>query len=136
MQQCFSRDLDQQRLSQRRRNPRPRRGGTPNTASQRRNTKQHCKGKGWLKTSRDIDSKYHETLKTSLRIREVMESSQPENKTLLRVARCDNKATKCMWLGRVSKTARVTVKITKHEIPLKTSRTRAKTNRERLTHCD
>ena len=32
--------------------PRPRRGGTPNTASRRRNTKQHSKGKGWLNTSR------------------------------------------------------------------------------------
>ena len=29
---------------------RPRRGGTPNTASQRRNTKQHDKGKGGSKT--------------------------------------------------------------------------------------
>ena len=57
VQQCFSRDLDQ---------PRPRRGGTPNTASQRRNTKQHSKG-----TSRDIDSTYHETLKTFPRIREL-----------------------------------------------------------------
>ena len=36
-----------------------------------------------------------------------------------------NKATKCAWLGRVSKTARVTLKITKHEIPRKSSRTRA-----------
>ena len=46
-------------------------------------------------------------------------------------ARCDNKATKCTWLSRVSKTARVTLKITKHEIPRKSSRTRAETNRER-----
>ena len=46
-------------------------------------------------------------------------------------ARCDNKATKRTWLGRVSKTARVTLKITKHEIPRKSSRTRAETNRER-----
>ena len=93
-----------QRLSQRRRT----------TASQRQNTKQHGKGKdgpklretlihletlaeakhqatrqrkGWPKTSRNIDSKYHETLKTFSRIRELMESSQPENKTLLRESR-------------------------------------------------
>ena len=51
-------------------------------------------------------------------------------------ARCDHKTTKCMWLGSVSKIARVTLKITKHEIPRKSSRTRAETNRERLTHCD
>ena len=31
-------------------------------------------------------------------------------------ARCDHKATQCVWLGRVSKTARVTLKITKHEV--------------------
>ena len=59
-----------------------------NTSSRRiwRNTKQHSKGQGWLKTSRDIRSKYHETLETFPRIRELMESSQPENKTLLRVS--------------------------------------------------
>ena len=44
-------------------------------------------GKGWLKTSRNIDSKYHESLETFPRIRELMESSQPENKTLLRESR-------------------------------------------------
>ena len=75
-----------ERLSQRR--------GT--TASQRRDTKHGLaeaehqatrQGKGWLKTSRNIGSKYHETLKTFPRIRELMESSQPENKTLLRVSR-------------------------------------------------
>ena len=53
-------------------------------------------------TSRHIDSTYHETLKSFPRIREHIQSSQPENKTLLRVAtaaRCDNKATKCTWLA-------------------------------------
>ena len=43
-------------------------------------------------------------------------------------ARCDHRANKFIWLGRVSKTARVTLKITKHEIPRKSSRTRAETN--------
>ena len=72
----------------------PQRRGT--TASQRRDTKHGLaeakhqatrQGKGWLKTSRNIDSKYHETLEMFPRIRELMESSQPENKTLLRVSR-------------------------------------------------
>ena len=44
-------------------------------------------GKGWLKTSRNIDSRHHETLEMFPRIRELMKSSQPENKTLLRVSR-------------------------------------------------
>ena len=34
-------------------------------------------------------------------------------------ARCDHKASKCIWLGRVSKTARVTLKLTKPEFPRK-----------------
>ena len=89
VKQCFSR-------ARRDGEPRPRRGGTQNTASQRRNTKRHSKGKGWLKTSRNIDSQYHETLKTFPRIRELMESSQPENKRCwasrdFPAARCDNK---------------------------------------------
>ena len=44
---------------------------------------------------------------------------------------CDNKTTKCVWLGRVSKIARVTLKITKNEIPRKSSRTRAEANMEK-----
>ena len=39
------------------------------------------------KISRDIGSKHHETLKPFPRIRELMESSQPENKRLLRLPR-------------------------------------------------
>ena len=58
----------------------PRRGGTPNTASQRRNTKQHDKGKDGSNTPWNIDSKYQ-------RIRELMKSSHPEDTTLLRVSR-------------------------------------------------
>ena len=123
------------RLSQRR--------GT--TASQRRDTKHGLaeakhqatrQWKSWLKTSRNIDSKYHETVKTFPRIRELMESSQPENKTLLRVSRLHSgtlrqQSNQMYMAGRVSKTARVTLKITKHEIPRKSSRTRAKTNKQK-----
>ena len=139
MQQCFSRDLDQQRLSQRRGNhglaeaghqTRPRRGETPsNTAREK------------------VGSKLRETLIQNItrllkRFHGFASSWSLLNQRTKRccvcrdftAARCDNKATKCKWLGRVSKIARATLKTTKHEIPRKSSRTRAETNRERLTH--
>ena len=49
VQRCFSRDLDQQRLSQRRRkHSLLQRRDAKHSLSQRRNTEQQGKGKGWL----------------------------------------------------------------------------------------
>ena len=116
--------------------PRPRRGGTQNTASQRRNTKQHGKGKDGSKLLETLIPNITRLLK---RFHGFASSWSLLNQRTKRcwvsrdftAARCDNKANKCTWLGRVSKTARVTLKIAKHEIPRKSSRTRAETNRER-----
>ena len=102
------------------------------TASQRRDTKhEHSQGK--------VGSKLRETLIRNItrllkRFHGFASSWNLLNQRTKRccvftAARCDNKATKCTWLGRVSKTARVTLKITKHEIPRK-SKTRAETNRK------
>ena len=55
-------------------------GSGPKNVSRRDSKRQ---GKVRLQTSRNIDSKYHETLETFPRIRELVESSQLENKTLL-----------------------------------------------------
>ena len=50
-------------------------------------------------------------------------------------ARCDHKATKCVWLGRVSKTARVTLKITKCEFQRKSLKDTCWDQLAKLTHC-
>ena len=88
---------------------RPRRGETPSNTTRER-----------------MAQKLRETLIQNItrlskrfpRIRELMKSSQQEDIMLLRVSRhhsgkigcCDKQATNCARLGRVSKTARVTVK--------------------------
>ena len=117
-----------QRLSQRRRT----------TAWQRRDTQHGLaeakhqetqQGKYWPKTSRNIDSTYHETLKnvsTDSRAHGVFSTRGQNVACVCRdftAARRDNKATKmAQWLGGVSKAARVTLRVTKHEIPRKSSR--------------
>ena len=111
---------------------RPRRGGTPNTASQRRNTTKE----GWLKKLRKTLIK--NTTRLLKRFHGFASSWNLLNQRTKRccvcrdftAARCDKQATNYAWLGRFSKTARVTLKITKHEIPRKSSRTRAETNKE------
>ena len=91
-----------ERLSQRR--------GT--TASQRRDTKQHDKGRD--------GSKLLETLIQNITrlLKRFHGFASPCNQRTKRccvcrdftAARCDKQATKCAWLGRISKTARVTLK--------------------------
>ena len=116
--------------------PRPRRGGTQTTASQRRNTKQHGKGKDSSKLRETLIQNITRLLK---RFHGCASSRSLLNQGTKRccvsrdftATRCDNKATECTWLGGVSKTARVTLKMTKHEIPRTSSRTRAETNGER-----
>ena len=93
-------------------------------------------GEGWLKTSRNIDSTYQETLEMFPRIRELMESSTREQNVAACVATPRRHAVTTKqpnvhgWAGSPKPhVSRLT--ITKHEIPRKSSRTRAETNRER-----
>ena len=111
-------------ISRRDGEPRPRRGGTQKHGLAEAKHPATQQGKGWLRTSRNIDSKYHETL--FFRFHGFASSWSLLNQRTKRccvcrdftAACCNNKATKGTWLGRVSNTARVTLKITKHEIPL------------------
>ena len=118
-----------ERLSQRR----------ATTASQRRNTKQNDKGKDGSNLRETLIQNITRLLK---RFHGFASSWSLLNQRTKRccvcrdftAARCDKQATKCAWLGRVFKTARVTLQITKHEIPRKSSRTRAETKKEKVTH--
>ena len=118
MQKCFSRDLDQQRLSQTANHglaeaghqTRPRRGETPsNTAREK------------------IGSRLRETLIQNItrllkRFHGFVSSWSLLNQRTKRcclcrdftAARCDNKATKRTWLGRVSKNSTCHVKDNKN----------------------
>ena len=139
VQQCFSRNLDQRTSLAETRNHGLAEAGHKKKASQRRTTKQHDKGKDGSKLRETLIQKITRLLK---RFHGFASSWSLLNQRTKRgwasrdftAARCDNRATKCTWLSRVSKTARVTLKITKHEIPRKSSRTRAETNREKVTH--
>ena len=132
MQQRFSRDLDQQRLSTG--NHGLAEAGTPNTASRRGETPSN-------RAREKVGSKLRETLVQNItrllkRFHGFASSWSLLNQRTKRccvcrdftAARCDYRANKFIWLGRVSKTARVTLKTTKHEISRKSSRTRAETN--------
>ena len=90
-----------------------------NMASLRRISKhglaeKHDKGRMAQKLCETLIKK-HETLKTFPQIHELMQSSQSEDNRCcvcryFSAARCDKQATNYAWLGRVSKTARVTLK--------------------------
>ena len=100
--------------------PRPRRGGTQNTASQRRTTKQHGKGKDGSKLRETLIPKITRPIK---RFHGFASSWSLLNQ---RKKRC------CVSRDfTAARSAHVTLKIKKHEIPRKSSRTRAETNRER-----
>ena len=137
MQQCFSRNLDpttslaetgNHGLSQRRGHqtrPLAEAGHQTHGLSQRRNTKQQRKGKGWLQKltrhgfkniTRHLDRFHRFASSWSLLNQRTKRCCVCRDFT---GSHCDHKATKCIWLGRVSKTARVTLKITKHEVPRK-----------------
>ena len=120
-----SRGICIKNVSQRDEEPRPRRGGTHNTASQRRNTKQHDKGKDGSKLREvSTDSRAHGVFSTrEQNAAACVAASQ-------RHAVTDQQPNVHGW-AESPKTARVTLKITKHEIPRKSSRTRAETNKER-----
>ena len=109
-----SRGIWTNNVSRRDGEPRPRRGGTPNTASRRGETPSNrAREKVGSKTSRDIDQNI---TRLSKRFHGFATSWSLLNQRSQRccvcrdftAARCDHKATKCIWLGRVSKIARVT----------------------------
>ena len=97
---------------------------TPNTASRRGETPSNrARDEVGSKTSRDMDSK-HETLKPFHGFASSWSLLNQGTKRCcvcrdFTAARCDHRATKCVWLDKVSKTARVTLKATKHEVPRK-----------------
>ena len=136
VQQCFSRDLDQTTsleetvnhgLAEDGHKTRPRRGETPS------NTAREKVGSTLRETmiqniTRLLNCFHGFATSWSLLNQRTKRCCVCRDFT---AARCDNKATKCTRPGRVSKIARVTLKITQHEIPRKSPRTRAETNRER-----
>ena len=136
LQQCFSRDLDQQRLSQRRGNHGLAEAGhqTRLLAEAKHQATQQGKrlaqnfARHWFKNITRLLKRFHGFASLwSLLNQRTKRCCMCRDFT---AARCDHRATKCVWLGRVSTTARVTLEITKYEIPLKSSGTRAETNRE------
>ena len=87
---------------------------TKHAFSQRRNTKQQSKGKSWLQNF--ARHGFNNITKHLNHVHGFASSWSLLNQRTKRccvcrdftAARCDHKATKCIWLGRVSKTARVT----------------------------
>ena len=127
-------------VSHRDEEPRLRRGGKQNTASQRRNSKRHDKGKDGSKLRETLVQNITRLLK---RFHGFASSWSLLSRRTKRRCVCrdftqrhavTNKQPNVHGWAESPKAARVTLKITKHEIPRKSSRTRAETIKEKVTH--
>ena len=107
VQQCFSRNLGRRTSLAETRKHGLAEAGQKNTASQRRNTKQHDEGKDGSKLRETLIQNITRFLK---RFHGFASSWSLLNQRTKRccvcldftAARCDKQATKCAWLGRVS----------------------------------